>query len=124
MNKLRLFFVISISCQLSGAVLLLLKYCFVNIDKGIEDNKMKENHAEEETFVPGNTQPTPSEFVENVWINRIAFALIAIGYLTSVWGGIDNSLRTIAFIWIIILSAGITIVAYWFSKKLGSNKKS
>ena len=124
MNMFRLFYIISISFQLSGAVLLLLKYSFVNIDKGIEENKRKESHAEGEAFVPGNTQPTSSEFAENVWLNRIAFALIAIGYLTSVWGRIDNCQRAMSFIWIILLSAGITTVSYWVSKHLGSNKMS
>ena len=100
-------YVFSVSLQLSGALLLLIKYSFVNIEKGILEAKKKENHVENGKLILGNTQPTPSEYAENVWLNRIAFALIALGYLLGVFG-VNTGNRFVLFAWILVLSVVIT----------------
>ena len=102
-------YIISVSFQLSGAVLLLIKHTFVSINKRVIENKLREPHVENETLIIEDTQPSPSETAENIWLNRISFALIALGYLIGVWGVIDNSQRLEAFIWIILLSTVIVI---------------
>lgn len=117
-------YIISVSLQLSGAILLLIKYCFLNIDKGIKKNKKKETHVENECIMMGRNQPTPVEFAENIWLNRFAFALIVAGYLLSVWGSVNNDHKPLAFICILLLSVVVTVIAFFVTKKLGSNKNS
>ena len=122
MNLYMFFYVVSVACQLSGSLLLLLKFSFVNVKNGIVANKKKETHARGENLIIGNTQPTSTEYKENVCLNRIAFALLAIGYLLSVFGKIDDSQRCVALMCIIILSAGITLVSFFASTKKGNDK--
>ena len=107
LNTWEWIYVFSVALQLSGAVLMLIKYSFVNIEKGILEAKKKENHVEDGTLILGNTQPTPSEYAENVWLNRIAFALIALGYLLGVFG-VNTGNRLVLFAWILVLSVVIT----------------
>lgn len=111
----------SVALQLSGAVLMLIKYSFVNIEKGILEAKKKENHVEDGTLILGNTQPTPSEYAENVWLNRIAFALIALGYLLGVFG-VNTGNRLVLFAWILVLSVVITSFFAVTAKKTGTKQ--
>lgn len=111
-------YIISISFQLSGAVLLLIKYSFVNIEKGILEKQKKETHVEGENLIMGSTQPTDSEYAENVWSNRVAFAWIAAGYLLGVWGDIRCEKRIIAFFLVIVASAAITTLSVLITKRL------
>lgn len=111
-------YIISISFQLSGAVILLIKHCFVNIEKGILEKEKKETHIEGEILVIGSTQPTDSEYAEKVWMNRIAFALIAAGYLLGVWGEFRSEKRTAVFFLVIAVSAVITTLSVLLTKKL------
>lgn len=122
MNVFMIIYIISVSCQLSGSVLLLLKYCFVNIQKEIAANKEKETNVKEETMLLAHTQPTPTEYKENVGLNRVAFALLAFGYLISVFGKIDDNQRWLALLFIIVLSGGITFILYYALTKKSNDK--
>ena len=115
-------YIISISFQLSGAVLLLIKYSFVNIEKGIIEKEKKENHTKETTLLLGSTQPTDSEYTENVWLNRIAFALIAAGYLLGVWGEIRGEKRIVVFFLVIAVSTILTALSVFISKRLSATR--
>ena len=117
-------YTLAVSFQLSGAILLLLKYTFVNIAEGVAEVKKKETHFEHGTLVMGQTQPTEAEYRENIWLNRIAFFSIATGYLLSVWGSINASLRIVIFAWIIIESIFLTTTSYYVSKRLCRRKIS
>lgn len=109
-------YVFSVALQLSGAVLLLIKYSFVSIEKGILENKKKEPHVEGQTLIMGSTQPTASEYAENVWLNRIAFALIALGYLLGVFGA-NTGKKIVLCAWILILSMVLTTLFAIIAKK-------
>lgn len=111
-------YTVALSLQLSGAVLLLLKYTFTNIGKGIKKISEKENRVENGTLFLGRTQPTEEAYRENVWLNRIAFAYIALGYLASIWGDISESPRYIIFVWVLIQSVLLTAISYYASKRL------
>ena len=117
------FYIVSISFQLSGALLLLLRYCFVSIEKELKEIAKREHHVENTTLILGRTQPTPYEYVETVWLNRIAFGFITAGYLIGVWGAVENTKRSSVFLWIVCLSAILTIAALIVSKRLSAAKK-
>ena len=114
-------YVFSVALQLSGAVLLLIKYSFVSIEKGILENKKKETHVEGHTLIMGSTQPTASEYAENVWLNRIAFALIALGYLLGVFG-VNTGKKIVLCAWILILSMVLTTLFAIIAKKKSSKQ--
>ena len=118
LNCFEWIYTISLSLQLSGAVLLLLKYTFTNIRKGIRETSEKESRVEDGTLFLGRTQPTKKEYRENAWLNRMAFAYIALGYLTSIWGSISESPRYIIFVWVLIQSVFLTAISYYASKRL------
>lgn len=117
LNCYEWFFIVSVSLQLSGAVLLLIKYTFVNTEKQIQEIEKKENHIEGSTFVLGQTQPTKEEYRENVSLNRQAFTYIALGYLLSIWGSISQGSRYIILFWVLVVSSIIVIISYRFSKR-------
>lgn len=110
-------YVASASFQLSGAVLLLIKYCFLPVAKEIEENILKETHVEDEILVMGRTQPTASEVRENVHLNRAALLLLSAGYLLCAWGDVSNEHRFFAFAWIVIISSALTVLCYYTAKK-------
>ncbi len=113
-------YIIAITFQLTGAILLLIKYSFVNIEKGIQNNRNKETHIEDGIVCFGNTQPTVTEYKENVWLNRIAFAFIAIGYLIGVWGSIECGNKMRIFSTIVILSVILSLLSLFISRKLSN----
>lgn len=116
-------YIIAITFQLTGAILLLIKYSFVNIEKGIQDNRNKETRIENDFLYLGSTQPTAAEYKENVWLNRIAFAYIAIGYLINVWGAIECGNKIKIFSTIVILSVVFSLLSLFISRKLSNYKR-
>jgi len=122
MSIFEILYIISVSLQLSGSLLLLL-YCFGNVDKSIIENKRQETHVEEETLHLGRTQPTPSEFSKNVWLTRIAFIQLSAGYLTSIWSEIDDQKRLMTFILIFILTGVLLSLSLFISKKISKRYK-
>ena len=116
-------YIVSISFQLSGAVLLLIRYSFKNIEKGMLENKLKETRGDGETLILGKTQPTSIEYTENVWLNRIAFALITLGYLFGVFGD-NNGTKIVFFAWILILSSAITTIVVLFAHRKAMSKSN
>lgn len=115
-------YVIAITFQLSGALLLLIKYCFENIEKGIQKNENRENRVEGNMLILGQTQPSASEYRENVWLNRLAFAYIAAGYLIGIWGDLINIKKIVVLVWVVFLSAILTCVSFFGAKRLHNNK--
>ena len=124
MNKSEWFYIASITLQLSGAVLLLIRYCFVSVEKQLKELEKRESRVEKGILVLGKTQPTPYEYKESVWLNRIAFAYISSGYLVSVWGEIENSSRAKIFLVIIIMSTALTVFSVFVAKKISFEKKA
>ena len=79
-------YILAISFQLAGALLLIVRYWFKSVDKQLELLERKRPHANGEELHLGEPQPNDSELVEEIWINRLAFAYIAIGYFLGIWG--------------------------------------
>ena len=124
MSLAEVVYVFAISFQLSGAVLLIFQFWGIRIKKGIEENKRNETHVENETLFIGKTQPTPFEYTKNIWLNRFAFILIAIGYLLGVFGSIENYSKWFILLYIALLSTFIVSLFYFISKKLGKSMEN
>ncbi len=113
-------YAISIALQLSGAVLLIIKYWFGSSKDQLASIQRKRTHIENETIVIGDTGPSDQEFIEELWICRIAFLYIATGYIVGIWGNIESTNRyclalLIAFISCILVIAG-KVISYSFGK--------
>lgn len=121
MSVSEIIYIIAVSFQVSGALLLIVQFWCIKIKKGIEENKKKETHVEGETLVLGKTQPTSFEYTNNVWLNRFAFVLIALGYLLGVFGNIEMSNRFFILFWIILSSSFLVALFVSISKKLGKS---
>lgn len=127
MNRLDVyewFYTLSVTLQLSGAVLLLIRYCFVSIEKELQEIEKRKTHVENELIVFGRTQPTPYEYKESVWLNRIAFTYISVGYLLNVLGMIECRNKIMAFFLIVVLSSILTFSSVQIAKKLSKDKET
>lgn len=118
MNCNEILYIIAISTQLSGAILLIVQFWSIRIRKGIEENKKKETHVEDGNLILAKTQPTPFEYTNNVWHNRFAFILIALGYLVGIFGSIENTSKIKIMIWVIISSVILVTFLVLIAKKL------
>lgn len=123
MSLSEIIYIIAISFQVSGALLLVVQFWCISIKKGIEENKKKETHLEGNTIVMGRTQPTPFEYTKNVWLNRFAFVLIAMGYLLGVFGSIEISNRFTILFWIVLSSSILVALFAFISNILGKAKE-
>ncbi|MGN0680884.1 MAG: hypothetical protein ACI4LY_02615 [Candidatus Fimisoma sp.] len=79
-------YIIAISFQLAGALLLIVRYWFKSVEDQLKYIEGKRTHTEGNTLMLGASQPNDSEMVEEIWLNRLAFAYIAVGYLLGIWG--------------------------------------
>ena len=106
-------YIIAISFQVAGALQLLVS--FVSTKR---DNVIK--RFAEKGFISqdGNTQKInydKTSFLEEfktAWLSKIAFGLIAIGYLIGIWGNIENEKKLSAFILIIAITTLILFLSH------------
>lgn len=121
-------YILSISLQVSGA-LLLMKYSlsthrkqvikrFINKNIIIKDFDGKINYDKDEL----------KETFKISYLNKFSFAFIALGYLINIFGDIDNSYLPAIFIGIIIFTMLFMLLAYFivfiiikYSKKVNRN---
>lgn len=115
-------FIFSIAFQLSAAILLIIKSCMGSIEKRFNNLQKKETHVEGSTLILGQTAPSKPEFSENVWINRIAFIFLAIGYLLTIWAEIKQTNRWCIFGGVVILTIVFICVSLCVSKCLSKRK--
>ena len=107
-------YIIAISLQVSGALLLLIKYLSTKKENLIIRFKgngiiIKNNNTNEITF----DKEAFRKLYENTLINRWAFGYIFFGYLIGVFGSIDNNCnkeKVIAFVAILLLTIMLTII--------------
>ena len=120
-----LIYVVSMSLQLSGAVLLLIHFWGVNIEKGIEINKEIGTHVDEEQSIAvlGPTTPPPYEYAKSVWLNRFAFLNISFGYLVAVFGEIDCKNKCCIVICIFVFSSSLVALSCFISHRLSVRYK-
>ena len=97
-------FIIAVAFQLSGALLLIFNRSIISIQGKVNEAKEKETKVTGELITFGTTQPSEKEIKEDVWMNRIAFGLIAMGYIFSIWAELVNTSRWIIFLFVILTS--------------------
>lgn len=96
-------YIFSTALQLAGAILLIIKYWFVSEKKQLTRIQGKRTRVENETLILGENVPNDSEFLQELWLSRIAFIYIACGYIFDIWANVSNANK-----WVI---AGLIVVA-------------
>ena len=96
---------VSIAFQLAGALLLVLKYWSDGSHrKQLKELQMRRTHVSDGTLCEGTYEMADFEFVKELWINRIAFVYISLGYITCIWSSTpDDRIRATAIV--IVLTA-------------------
>ena len=117
-------YIISISLQIAGALMLLLfsisvkrgnvirRFCANGIITA--DSNTKKIDYKKETFI---------EEFRKAYLSKISFICIATGYILGVFGDIGNKQREIA-IWIFIVTTFIIIISYFVVGMLIKHNKS
>ena len=113
-----LIYIFAIAFQLAGAELLIMNYWGKPISILKKQELDKETHVEEETLVL--RCETESEIVSNIRLNRIAFIMIAIGYVVGIFGDVQNSCKWFVAICVIILSVLLALAG----NKIAERKSS
>ena len=100
-NMSELIYVVAISLQLAGAVLLINKYWEKKLQKQVDALWLKQNHMTGKTIHIGDAAPTNVEYALEVILSRIAFVYLALGYLLGVCGERGMILRDMGFVVIV-----------------------
>lgn len=124
MNCYEWLYIVAISFQLTGALLLIIRYWFSSIKKEIHIAEEKETRVENNMLILGQTQPSPSEIRENIWLNRFAFICLLVGYLIGIWGEPSKTNRWGSFIFIIIFTGILTVSLWLIARKLFGNREN
>lgn len=111
-------YVMAISLQLAGAVMLIVSYWFVSIKKQLDLLNKKKTRLENETLIIGQTQPSNTEFVQQICQNRIAFIYIAIGYLVGIFGNLNDARRITILLLVLVIAFVFTIIGLLISRKI------
>lgn len=110
-------YVVALALQLSAGILLLIGSTSTRKKNIIK--KYCELHLVIRTNKEGGLR-NYEEFIQvakSAWINKFAFAYLAIGYLISIWGELpDNKIS--AFVWVILISVIFIVIANIVSNKL------
>ena len=104
-------YILSLAFQVAGAVLLIIKYWGKTRERIIEDYFPGSNVAERDennniTLEKHKVQAC----AQNIYDNRMAFVFIAIGYILSVFGAIDDICRVCILAYVIVTTIVIIIV--------------
>ena len=105
-------YIISVSCQVAGAIMLLVKYWFGTTKHYLEEIRKKRTRFEDTTLIMGPNVPSDSEVVQEVWLSRFAFFLLIIGYFLGIFGNPIGSNRLVVLIGVIVLSC-ILVITFW-----------
>ena len=124
MNYSEWLYIGAISFQLTGALLLIIRYWFSSIKKEIRIAEEKETRVENNLLILGQTQPSPSEIRENIWLNRFAFICLLVGYLIGIWGESSKTNKWWSFAFIIIFTGILTVSLGLIARKLFGNRKN
>lgn len=114
-------YILAISLQLAGAELLIMSYWSKPIAKLQEEELNKEAHIDGETIVLDSR--TKTEIVGNIWLNRFAFLMIAIGYVVGIFGGLQNCCKWFVAFWVLVVSVEMACVANWAANRICVKRK-
>lgn len=113
-------YMISIAFQLSGAILLIIKYWCSSAKNQLTRIQNKRTHDEGGgVLILGDSLPSNQEFIEELWLSRIAFLYIAVGYIVGIWGNVESTNKYFATLMIIIMSCLLVIAGKGISYLLG-----
>ena len=113
----QLCYILAISFQLAGALLLIVRYWFRSVDKQLKLNEMKKPHVSDGTLDLGESRTNDSELVEEIWINRFAFAYFAIGYLFGIWGEPLSASKCMITLGVVLFVIVLVLVGKKISEK-------
>lgn len=112
---MELVYILSLSFQVAGAVLLIIKYWGKTKDRIVDEYFPGSNIIErdEEDNIKLEKEKV-QVCARNIYDNRMAFVFIAIGYILSIFG----SMNSISKIYILILVILFTVIIIVIEKKI------
>ena len=110
---------LALSFQLGGAILLIVRYWTVSLRKQLQKKKAMDVHVEQTAIVC----PTQSDedYCRHIWMNRISFVYIAVGYMLSVFGDIENDCPCLTLLLVIVIAAFLMLIGYLAANQLAYN---
>ena len=105
-------YVLSVSFQITGAVLLIIKYWFGSAKHQLMIIQSKRTHVENGALSLGCNGPSDREFIKELWLSRIAFLSIVIGYILGVFGDISTINKWEILIEVVVCSFIIIVLVY------------
>lgn len=111
MNYSQVLYLLSLSLQVSGALILIL-FCWGNTERRVLNTIFSANanvHREDDDTVIISREKLVRAH-ENVLLNRTAFILIAIGYLISLFGSNEGICAWVGLITVLIASAILVFI--------------
>lgn len=107
-------YIFAISFQVAGALQLLVFFVSTNRDDVIKrfagkgfisrDGNTKKVSYDKASFL--------AEF-KTAWLSKIAFGLIAIGYLLGIWGSVEDDKKFLAFFLIVAITAIVLFLSHF-----------
>lgn len=119
MSCLQLIFLLSIALQVSGALILII-FCWGNTERRILNTIYPANasiHREDDNTVIISRDKLIRAH-KNVLLNRTAFILIGLGYLSSLFGSNEDICALKALVIVVIASVVILAVVVFAIKKI------
>lgn len=108
-------YILSVSLQLAGAELLIWNYWSKPIKQLKSEELDKENHVE--GSVLSINSKSEDEIGKNIWLNRFAFVMIALGYVAGIFGDLQNCSRLYVAFCVILLSVLFAYIAEKATKR-------
>lgn len=119
-----LIYILSISFQVSGA-LLLLKYSLSTRREQVNKRFVDKNIITKDGEKINYSEEGLRETFRTAYLNKISFGFIALGYLINIFGDLEGAFLPHVFIVIIFLTALLMTIAYFivflkikYSKKI------
>lgn len=116
-------YVLALSLQLAGALLLIIRYSVTPMKTQLKDAHEKASHVDEAEETISIGIPVDSELIEEIRLNRLAFIYIAVGYLFGIWGE-SFDVNKWFITGLVILLAAIAVVIGKAHSKRASKKTS
>lgn len=116
MKLYSIIYIVSISLQLDGAIILLLSF-FGNTNKLLKDILEIKGQA---AVLDGRAikDIDIKDDLRDIYLNRTAFVCLIIGYLLAIWGDLGNTAKFHAFLGIVITCACSVLFIYSCCKLL------
>lgn len=108
-------YILAVSLQLAGAELLIWNYWSKPIKQLKSEELSKENHVEGSVLIINSK--SEDEIGENIWLNRFAFVMIALGYVAGIFEDLQNCSRLCVAFCEIVLSVLVEYIVEKVAKK-------